>query len=79
MRLNESFVGNTPWAKSGIHDLQVVGVRLCPNKRAHRGRFGGAENAMLSSSDAGRLMIADSLSNLKPLVRISFCFMPARL
>ena len=34
---------------------------------------------MLSSSDAGRLMIAANFSNLKPLVRISFCFRPARL
>src|ERR1035437_45866 len=34
---------------------------------------------MWSSSDAGRLMIAASFSNLKPVVRISFCFRPARL
>jgi hypothetical protein len=23
MRLNETFVGNAPWAQSGIHDIQV--------------------------------------------------------
>jgi hypothetical protein len=34
---------------------------------------------MLLRTDAGRLMIAASFSNLKLVVRISFCFRPARL